>query len=507
MLIDSYIQRIGDIMAGIGFQLKALFKEKSLSNKVKAYVFSAIVASGPWIAAVITVNIILFLSRVYLDSTAAQSLFLGTIVYTFVFSQILTAPWQMIITRFYSDRLFAKDYAAIKPAFSGLNRIIFFVSFVIVVLFYFNKPLPLYYKIFAGYMFILLSLIWILMVSLSSIKDYTSIAMAYIVGGIVSIALTVYFLNQPISFPEFTFQSNILLSYIIGLSITYVMLMYSFLKVFHYGHDYNYDFIKYLSLFPSLFFTGLFYTLGLWVDDIIMWLSVIGVDVIDTYKYAPVYDNAVFLAYLTIIPSAIMFLVIIETSLYDRYKKYYNFVNGEGSLEEIEVARKELQNIIRVKLFHSFQVQSLITITIVLFSKEIFKLLNLSILIRDIFRIAAFGALFNIFILHIILILLYFEFRKSALSIAVTFFLTNALFTSFFSTFGLEYFGYGFTLSSFISLILALGVISHMFRDLTERTFLTQPLANVEPKGFFISLSRLLRVYTYSKKNPPKLGD
>lgn len=494
-------------MAGIGFQLKALFKEKSLSNKVKAYVFSGIVASGPWIAAVITVNIILFLARFYLESTSAQALFLGTIVYTFVFSQILTAPWQMIITRFYSDRLFEKDYGAIKPAFTGLNKIIFFLSFFLVVGFYFNKPLPLYYKLLAGYLFILLSLIWILMVSLSSIKDYTSIALAYIIGGIISVVLTIYLLNHPIQFSKYVFQSNILLSYIIGLSITYVMLMYSFLKVFHYGHDYHYDFLKYLSLFPSLFYTGLFYTLGLWIDDIIMWLSIIGVDVIETYKYAPVYDNAVFLAYLTIVPSTIMFLVIIETSLYDRYKKYYNYINGEGSLEEIETARLELQNIIKIKLFHSFQVQSLITLTIVLFSKEIFKLLNLSIIIRNIFRVTAFGALFNIFILHIILILLYFEFRKSALSIAVTFFLSNALLTSIFANSGIEYFGYGFTLSSLFTLIISLFVISHMFKGLTERTYLTQPLANIEPKGFFVSVSRLIRVYTHSKKNPHKLED
>jgi uncharacterized membrane protein len=487
--------------------LKALFKEKSLSNKVKAYVFSGIVASGPWIAAVITVNIILFLARFYLESTSAQSLFLGTIVYTFVFSQILTAPWQMIITRFYSDRLFEKDYRSIKPAFSGLNKIIFFLSLILVIGFYFNKPLPLYYKVMAGYLFMLLSLIWILMVSLSSIKDYTSIALAYIIGGIISVVLTVYLLNHPIQFSKYVFQSNILLSYIVGLSITYVMLMYSFLKVFHYGHDYQYDFLKYLSLFPSLFYTGLFYTLGLWIDDIIMWLSIIGVDVIKTYKYAPVYDNAVFLAYLTIVPSTIMFLVIVETSLYDRYKKYYNYINGEGNLEEIETARLELQNIIKIKLFHSFQVQSLITLTIVLFSKEIFKLLNLSIMIRNIFRVAAFGALFNIFILHIILILLYFEFRKSALSIAVTFFLSNAILTSAFANRGIEYFGYGFTLSSLFTLIISLVVISHMFKGLTERTYLTQPLANIEPKGFFVSVSRLIRVYTNSKKNPHKLED
>lgn len=488
-------------MAGIGFQLKALFQEKSLYNKVKAYVYSSLVASGPWIAAVVTVNVLLFISRIYINTFEAQSIFLGTIVYTFVFSQILTAPWQMLITRYYSDHLFNREYSAIRPGFIGLNVIIFFLSFVFSVSFYFNKPLPLYYKILAVYLFVILSLIWILMVSISSIKDYSIIAKAYIWGGGISVILTVVLLNNPIFFHKYMFQTNIILAYLVGLSITYMILLYSFLKVFNKGNREIFNFLSYLTYFPSLFYIGFFYTLGLWIDDLLMWISILSVDIVKTFRYAPLYDNAVFLAYLTIIPSTVMFMVMIETKLYDHYKKYYNMVNNEGTFEEIEVQKEDLVKNIMYKLFHSFQFQFLITITVVFFSKKIFEYLNLSIIIRDIFRVVAFGALFNIFILHIILIFLYFEKRKKALFISVSFCVSNAILTAFFIRFPIQYYGFGFTLSSIGTFFMAVLTLKNSFENLTRDTFLTQPLAIREKVGLFVLLSRILRVYGYTKRH------
>lgn len=488
-------------MAGIGFQLKALFKEKSLSNKIKAYAYSSFVSSGPWIAAVLTVNIILVITQIYSNQIDDPELFLGTMVYTFVFTQIVTAPFQFIISRYYSDRLFERDYGAIKPAFSGLNMIVFAISTLVVTVFYFNRPLPLYYKLMAGYLFIVLSLIWILIVSMSSIKDYRAISRAFVIGGVVSIILTVIFINRPVNFESLTIQSNILLAYLIGLSLTYALLLYNFIKVFHFGNKNYFDFIEYLSLYPSLFYIGMFYTLGLWIDDVLMWFSQLGVSIVETYQYAPVYDNAVFLAYLTIIPSAVMFVVVIETGLYDRYKAYYNFINGEGTLEDIAVARDNVKQYVNTKLFQTFQIQAFITITIVLFSKPIFQLLNMSILIRNIFRIAAFGALFNIYILHIILIFLYFEERRKAVFVAVSFFITNGVFTYLFLPLGIRFYGYGFTVSAFLSFLVALMTMRSLFKQLTRNTYLSQPLAIVKPTGFFIVLARLLKVYAYTNDN------
>lgn len=489
-------------MAGIGFQLKALIKEDTLSNKANAYLYSAFVSSGPWIAGVVTVNILLFLAGQYLEGFEAQSLFLGTIVYTFVFSQILTAPWQMIITRYYSDCLYAKKYELIMPGFKGLNMIVFFSSILMVIVFYMNRPLPIYYKVMAAYLFIILALLWLIMVALSSIKDYKIITNAYLLGGVLSVALTIFLMENPINFPDYVYQSNILLAYLIGSTLTYLILLYAFYKVFHFGPTYvQFDFLAYLSKYPSLFFVGLFYTLGLWIDDILMWLGQLRVNIFDTYQYAPVYDNAVFLAYLTIVPTTVLFLVVIETSLYDKYKAYYGLVNGNGTINDIEMARQDLKRVVRKQLLHAFQIQFLITLTVVLLANPIFEILNLSILIRGIFRVTAFGALFNVFILNTIMIMLYFEARKKALQVAFVFLVSNGLFTYLFSNLGPDYYGYGFLVGSLISFVYGLWSQSKMLNHLTVETFLSQPLAEVKPKGVFVLVARLLKVMLYRKSH------
>lgn len=503
-------------MAGIGFTLKKLFQDESYINRSKAYLYSTLVAAGPWIITIITVNSIIFIMSFYSDVFDEKELFMGTIVYTFIFSQLITSPWQMTITRYIADKLYNKDYDYIRPSFVGLNKIVFFSSLSLGVLFYLTKPLPVLYKVMSIYLFVILSMIWILMVYLSAVKDYELIAKAYIYGGLISMALTIYLINNPLPFLDLVYSSNILFAYLIGLSVTFVLLIYNFLSTFYYGNYFEFDFLRYLDRIPSLFWISLLYTLGLWVDDILMWLSIAGVKVQETYQYAPIYDNAVFMAYLTTIPTSVLFLVSIETEFYDTYKKYYGLANRNGSLKEIDIASKEMKKTIWRKLFFTFQVQALISVTIVVFSKYIFDFLNVSILIRNIFRVCIFGALFNVFILIIILILLYFEARIRALLIAITFLVTNFTLTYYFANKGLEYYGYGFTLGALITFLLGVIIIIRFLKHINFRTFALQPLFATKDKGIFVWLADKLNKFKepeivkgelrLGKRHPKKAG-
>lgn len=482
-------------MAGIGFTLKRMFRDDTFTHRSKAYLYSALVAAGPWIAAVITVNLIMLIMGIFLNSQEEKDLFMGTIVYSFVFSQILTAPWQMVITRYISDKLYTREYQFIRPSFIGLNKIVFIIGFIVSIVFYYNKDLPYYYKIMSVYLFLIISMIWILMVYLSAVKNYELIAKAYIYGGLLSAILTIILMYNPLPFPDLLYVSNLLFSYLIGMSVTFIMLLYNFLSTFYFGNRLEYDFLRYLNRFPSLFFIGLFYTLGLWIDDMLMWFSIAGVSVYGTYLYAPIYDNAVFLAYLTIIPSMVLFMVSVETDFYDHYKKYYGLANKAGSYREIAKAKKDMKTSLYRQLIHTFEIQALITVTLVLLSPIIFKALNISIIIRDIFRVAAFGALFNIFVLLIILVLLYFEVRKHALFISIIFFTANLLFTNYYSGKGLEFYGWGFFFGSLISLLVAMFILAVFMRNLNYSTFALQPLFSMKDKGIFVWLADRLNEY------------
>jgi uncharacterized membrane protein len=482
-------------MAGVGFKLKKLFRDESFTNRGKAYLYSALVSAGPWLSSVVTVNLLFFIMELKNVVAMEKDLFSGTIVYSFVFSQILTAPVQFLITRYISDKLYNKEYNYIRPSYIGLNKIIFFLSFCVSICFYWNKPLPLYYKVMAVYVFLIISMIWILMVYLSAVKNYELIAKAYIYGGILTFVLAFYLLDNPINFGQFNYATNLLFSYLIGISLTFVVLIYNFLSTFYFGNHLEYDFLRYLSKYSSLFFVGLFYTLGLWSDNILMWFSNIGVELLDTYHYSPLYDSAVFLAYLTIIPTMVLFLISVETNFYDYYKRYFGLANKRGTFKEIKLAEGEMVGVLYNQLIYTFQVQALISVTIILLAKPIFKFLKFNYLLRNIFRVTSFGTLFNVFILLIVLVLLYYEVRKRALLVSFLFFLGNTVFTLYFRYKGIEYYGYGFVIGSFIAFCVGVTILFTFLKKVGYNTFATQPLYLKKESGIFVFIADNLNSY------------
>lgn len=479
-------------MAGIGFTLKKLFQEETFTQRTKAYLYSALVAAGPWIAAVLTVNALVILSEWIIEQNIQRDLFMGTIVYSFVFSQILTAPWQLIITRYISDKLYLKTYDYIKPSSIGLTKIVGLSNLIAAILFYFNKDLPVPYKLMSIMLFVILSMIWIIMVYLSAVKDYGLIAKAYVLGGAVTLVLGIVFANYPLAFTEFQAGSNLLFSYLTGMTLTLIILAYTFFGNFKYGNNLQFDFLRILDKFPSLFMIGLFYTLGLWIDDILMWFSFVGVSIYDTYLYAPLYDNAIFLAYLTIIPTMVLFIVSIEIEFYDTYKKYYSLVNGNGTYRQILIANKEMRRSLYRQIAYTFEIQALLSATLILMAPQLFYIFGGPIIVRSIFQVCAIGALFNIFVFVIMLVMLYFEARVRAVAITVCFFTTNMLFTIYFVPYGLEYYGYGFMLSSITTFIFSVVIALRFLRSVDYVTFGKQPLFNEDRKYFFTWLADFL---------------
>ncbi len=55
-------------MAGIGFELKQILKEKSLTSVLKTFGYSAILSSGPWVISMIII-LGIGLSNIYLFNT------------------------------------------------------------------------------------------------------------------------------------------------------------------------------------------------------------------------------------------------------------------------------------------------------------------------------------------------------------------------------------------------------------------------------------------------------
>ena len=159
------------------------------------------------------------------------------------------------------------------------------------------------------------------------------------------------------------------------------------------------------------------------------------------------------------------------------------------TLGEIEKSKNKMVESLNYNLFYTFMIQFLVSITLVLIANPLFKLLHINYLIRDIFKITTIGAFFNISAFILILVLLYFEKRKNAFFVALSFFLSNTLLTLYFRTKPLKYTGYGFTIASGFTFILAIILFRSYLQNINYETFALQPIYIKERKDIFVKIA------------------
>ena len=97
-------------MAGIGFELKRLFDRRTLTGQTMAYGYSAIITAGPFALLTSMVLLIQLLFVQYGVAKGAGQLYTASVIYPFVFSQLLTCGFAMVITRYLADKLYQGEY-------------------------------------------------------------------------------------------------------------------------------------------------------------------------------------------------------------------------------------------------------------------------------------------------------------------------------------------------------------------------------------------------------------
>ncbi|MFT8373002.1 MAG: exopolysaccharide Pel transporter PelG, partial [Liquorilactobacillus satsumensis] len=115
-------------MAGIGFELKKLFKKRGLLATARAYGYAGIVCTGPMILGIVLLLSILFLSRAYNMSFHGQEVFVSTITYTLLFSLTVSGFFSLVVTRFIADMLYEKQEKKIMPSFWGSNMLMLIIG-------------------------------------------------------------------------------------------------------------------------------------------------------------------------------------------------------------------------------------------------------------------------------------------------------------------------------------------------------------------------------------------
>lgn len=459
-------------MAGIGYEIRKLMDEQTFTGDLKAYFFAGIVSSGPWIVSILCMALLWIFSGPYFG-IEQQNFFRVVVVYSYAYSLILTGILQFVLTRFISDKLFLKQRNMLLPTYIAVILITAAFQFMVALIFYSFCDMDLYFKIIGIMLFVAVSCIWQTMIFLSASRDFLAITAAFFAGNLLGLFLATVQ-------GRYTGLNGYLLGYTTGQITILVLLMYRVFDEFYSNVFCSFAFLKFTRKYIDLFLIGVFYYLALWIDKILYWYSPTGKHIGSLFYSHYPYDSCMFLAYLTIIPALAHFMIDVETSFYEAYKGFYGSLVNRGPLKEIKKKKKVMTKTLRHSISRMILLQIVITGGFICYGSAFLRFLHLEQQHLVILWTAGIGTFFHVFVLISLIIILYFDRRRSALILSLFFLVTNAGFTSAVIRYWPNLMGLGYALSTFLSSILGTFLLMYNIRNIEYLTFVEQPI--LKPK-------------------------
>lgn len=455
-------------MAGIGFQIVKLLRQDTYQSSIRAYALSTVISSGTMLFTLLSIGFICFFTLFDLPDSDTIEAFLVIVVNLFAGSMILSAFMQYTFFRYAADLVFLKAFDEITPNFLGVllvNLIVSFVfgAFFVCILFPSSEWII---KLLLVGNFCVLNLIWIAIVLLSGFKSFKKIGFAYFVGySILMIGHAYFEQKHGLAFLLFGFLTTQTL--ILGI------MMYAVIDAYPTQKLIQFNFLKRNHFYFYLFFANFFFNCGFWVDKYLFWFSPhTGNRVYGLLSYSPIYDVPMLISMLSIIPATSVFTLKLEGFFAEAYPQMMDTIFKGRPYREIETAYLNIVHSGRDAFFSAVKVQFSVTGILCLLTPIICAQFNNGVLYLSITLILLIaGALY--FILWAMISFFYYMTKyKEAFAISLMFLLTNLLFTFISMQIGPEYFGYGFALSLFICMSIAVFKINRNFKEILYFTFM-----------------------------------
>lgn len=477
-------------MADVGFELGNLCKARTAAGHLRAHSYSAILTAGPFALLAGMVLAIQLLFLLFGVSEQESALYIGSVVYSFVFSQILACGLVMVLNRYVADCLAAKWYDDVTASLFGMSALVTGLGGVAAAVFLWGKPLDFFTKLLGYLLFGQLLLLWVQSVYLSAVRKYERLLLSCAAGVCLSIGCTAFFLVNGWLPPA----QGALFSMDLGIG---VMVFLFFLHITsHFGMPkagMRFGFLPHLERHGRLFFVAVCDTVGLFLPNIMVWQSSWGVVVEGTYRFAPVYDVVTFYAFLSLLPLMTMLAVSVESSVCERYAKYRSCIVREGNFREIDDARKDLLHTLWFELRRAMEFQLVITLLFLALGSYFLSWAGIAYHQVNMFHVLLFAAFFTGILRMVCVLLICFDSQREVLKIAVSFFAGNLL-LGLIGIFWLGEKSYGFTffLASGFSLFYGLMRLHHFAARMNYFVFCAQPMFYLPPRGIFTKIARKL---------------
>jgi uncharacterized membrane protein len=451
-------------MAGIGFELRKLLRQDDLLGIVRGYGHSALTATGPWLLTIVMLGAIVFLGSPYAPPRVLAE-FRLIVIYNFAFSLVLAGPAVMVATRYLADAIFVKQVEDVTALLLGYLTLLLVVSAPLVVPFYFFwADIDDTLALISTVNFFTITAIWIASTFLTALKDYASVTRAFLLG-------TVFAIGSVAVLARIGSAAAMMSGFTAGLALILFLVLARIYAEYPYAASRPFRFFGYFRRYWELALSGFVYNAAIWVDKWIMWLAPEAEMQPSGLISYPDYDSAMFLAYLSIVPSIAAFVLSVETDFYESYVRFYKRIQHHASLGEIEQAHRDIvASVLRgARMF--VVLQGSICVVAILMAPQLFTALGINFAQIGMFRIGVLAAFFHVLALALSITLSYFDLRKTALRLQMLFLATNALFTWWTLQLGFSYYGYGYFLSALTTFVATFLAVAHYLNRLPYQTF------------------------------------
>lgn len=452
-------------MAGIGFELRKIYRKKTLVSKFFGAVYATMSTIGPTVLFMLLLFLIIFTMNYYQMPELEKIFFTSSFTYLFLIAILISSLHNTIVSRYISDMIYEQKEEEISAAVYGCmisDTFIAAISMGILCFYLYRNGMqdPIFLAVY--YLLgIFATNAYNLLIFVSALKEYKKITASYFVGLFMSIPTFLLLIN--------TTSLSLVQSGYIAICAAFflinIFLIYSCIKAFDLPNRYMFRFVKYYRKYPALLLTSFTYMLGFYVSNIIFWNFGQSTAIVYGLRTMPVYDLAVFLAIIVNLPALVIFVVKTETEFYDKYVAYLSALS-KGSYKRLEKARKSLQNTMQIQLFYVYEVQLIVTIIAITILIVLSPYLGISDPIISLFVVLAI-AVYCVFSMYFTIIMLYyFEDYKGTSLAAVTFLVFVVGLSFFFSTRNIYYYSIPLLVSSIIGWILSFMRLRYRIKNL-----------------------------------------
>lgn len=474
-------------MAGVGFALKKLFRDKQgYLGSIKAYAVSAVVTEGPMVLTILMLLMLRGLLGAFGAAYKEEELFLFTFNYILIFSLIFSNTVLMFINRYISDCIYQEEMERILPAFYGVVFFLVLIGGAAAFIYLMMLPVSMMYRVIVLAAFCTMLIIWVQVAFLSAVKQYSKVLIGFFAGVIVT-TLTAMILMYAGQDP----LMSALTAGAIGFFVMAVMFMQEMLGCYPSGRFNLFQFFPALDEYKILILTGGSMALGLFAHNFVIWTSSYREAVFDRGVFCSRYDVPVFFATLTITPMLVQFVVSLEVNFYEKYREYFDAVLYGGTLKDIQAARKSMTRVLFREIAEMMEIQLFVTIICAVFLGAALGKIGFTEEMTGIFRTLCFGYCMYGLAKSLIILLLYFDDREGACISAVLFLTSSAVLTAVTLKLGNSFWGAGFFAGAVCTVIYTLRRLLKDLKRLEYLVFCKQPLFSQPAKGIFTRIEEV----------------